>query len=83
MKINSEGGMDLSDDERYAVALWLAAENITDDYGGVEWESVPNLAEHHWELLDAQLRDIARQLKKRAVSFPGIDPQYIIQELTR
>ena len=79
---NSEGGVELTDDERLSLCLWMAARHLDDDYSGNQWEDWPLLAESEWTLVWKQLTEIAKELRRRSILNPEIDPQLIAERLT-
>jgi hypothetical protein len=63
---NGQGGYVLSDTERVAVAMVLAAEAI--ETNSPLWEDAPLFAEDEWNLINDALNDVAVSLRRRAES---------------
>ena len=77
MNRNNEDGLVLTDLERGALALVLAAEALRPDASGaIEWEDVPELAESEFDRLLEAIAEVRSDLRHRALS-TGLDPEYV------
>lgn len=79
MTRNEIGGLSLTDDETKALARYLIARHVQGvvEYGGdIEWESVPELDEDTWYMVEEALRNEVDEMFKH-VDVNGVDARYV------
>ena len=85
MNRNDEGGYVLDDRQIKALCFFLlsrVARDISEGYGPIEWESVPELSEGSWEALQYQFGLTAARLMQTAHVYRNIDPRFIWEQVT-
>lgn len=87
---NDEGGIVLTDNEREVLAHHIAAQHLSDDCSGPEWEDYPELAESEWPLVVDEINKISKRwsplwsgclIRSALMSFPHLDGDYLMREV--